>query len=97
MAYEIVFKKAFLNKLNKLCLYLENEWGNKVAVSFINKLNQRLTTLSQQPYIGSPSEVIKNVRGILVTKHNRVFYKVSRDRIIILNMYDTRMKPKKRP
>ncbi|MGN6616950.1 MAG: type II toxin-antitoxin system RelE/ParE family toxin [Ilyomonas sp.] len=97
MVYEIIFKKRFINKLNKLCIYLDFEWGNLVTQKFINKLNKRLETLSHQPYIGSTSEVIKNVRGILITKHNKVFYRIWNDKIIILNMYDTRMNPKKRP
>ena len=97
MAYEIIFKKRFTNKVVNLLGYLETEWGTKVSENFLKKMHKRLETLSKQPYIGGPSEKIKNVRGILITRHNKVFYKVSGNKIIILNLYDTRIDPKKNP
>jgi len=97
MAYKIIYKKRFQNKLFKLLDYLKQEWGDNVADSFISRLQKRLHTLSQQPYIGVSSTVIKSVRSILITKHNRLFYRIKDDTIEVLNMYDTRSNPKKNP
>ena len=97
MAYKIIYKKRFQTKLFKLLDYLKQEWGNNVADSFIIRLQTRLDTLSQQPYIGASSTVIKSVRSILITKHNRLFYRIKDDTIEVLNMYDTRGNPKKNP
>ena len=97
MAYKIIYKKRFLNKLLTLLDYLKNEWGENVSNSFIIKLQKRLNTLSEQPYIGVPSSVIKPVRSILITKHNRLFYRIKDDTIEVINMYDTRSNPKKNP
>jgi plasmid stabilization system protein ParE len=97
MAKEIILKKRFLNSLTKLLSYLRKEWGDDATDSFLIKLDARLTTLSHQPYIGAPSEVVKGVRGILVTPKNKVFYKVTDKKLIVLNMKDTRMDPKKNP
>jgi plasmid stabilization system protein ParE len=76
MAYKIIYKKRFQNKLFKLLDYLQQEWGDNVANNFISRLQQRLHTLSRQPYIGASSIVIKSVRSILITKHNRLFYRI---------------------
>ena len=94
MAYQLIQKKRFKNKLVKLLDYLESEWGFKVAKSFLKKIDVHLELISKQPFIGEMGGN-KNVRSILITKHNRVYYKVEGDEIKILNMYDTRMNPKK--
>jgi hypothetical protein len=52
MAYQIVVKKRFTNKVHKILTYLEKEWSYKIAEEFL---------------------------------------------LIILNIYDTRMNPKKNP
>src|SRR5689334_17457439 len=97
MAYKIIYKKRFVNKLLKLLDYLKTDWGENVANTFISKLQKRLHTLSKQPYIGVSSSVIKTVRSILITKHNRLFYRIKDNTIEVINMYDTRSKPKENP
>ncbi|CAN5277956.1 hypothetical protein BH11BAC6_BH11BAC6_14450 [soil metagenome] len=84
-----------MNKLLKLLDYLKTEWGEDVSNSFIARLQKRLHTLSKHPYIGVPSSVVKPVRSILITKHNRLFYRIKDDTIEVINMYDTRSNPKK--
>ena len=94
MAYQIIVKKRFVNKLNKLLNYLEGVWGFNVAVNFQIKVDKHLDLLIRHPFIGIATSKA-NVRSLLITKHNRLVYKVSGNKIIILNMYDTRMNPKK--
>ena len=50
MAYEIVLKKRFTNKLVKLLAYLEKEWSHKVAANFLQKVDLRIQQLSKQPF-----------------------------------------------
>lgn len=97
MAYKVIYKKRFSNKLIKLLQYLENEWGQKTAFEFLNKMDKRIGTLKEQPFIGKPSGRKPEVRTVLITKHNRIYYKFSNNTIIILNMYDTRRNPKNNP
>ena len=97
MAYEIILKKRFLNKVDKVLRYLEKEWSKKVARDFLLKIDRRIEQLTHQPEIGSPSERIPNVRGLVITLHNKMYYKISGNKIIVLNMYDTRMNPGKNP
>ena len=97
MAYKIIYKKRFVNKLLKLLDYLKTEWGENVSEAFIVKLQKRLNTLSMQPYIGVPSSLIRPVRSILITKHNRLYYRIKDDTIEVINMYDTRSDPQKNP
>lgn len=96
MAYEVILKKRFTNKLVKVLAYLEKEWSAKEAQKFLTKTDRRLLQLSGQPFTGAPSLKIKDVRAVLITRHNRLYYKVKDKKVIVLNMYDTRMDPKKK-
>ena len=95
MAYKVVYKKRFTNKLLKLLDYLEQEWNSKVANAFLTRLDKRIDTLKKQPFIGKPSSSNPDIRTVLISKHNHLYYKFTNSTLIILNMYDTRRNPKK--
>lgn len=82
MAYKVIYKKRFNNKLIKLLQYLEKEWGQKVSNDFLDKVDKRIQTLKQQPLIRKPSAKKPEVRAIS---------------IIALNLYDTRKNSKYNP
>ena len=71
--------------------------GERTASELLNKIDKRIETLKQQPFMGKRSGRKPEVRTILVTRHNRLYYKVSNNKIVVLNMYDTRRNPKKNP
>lgn len=90
MAYEVIYKDAFLEKVQHISSYLEKEWGLLAAQNFIHKIDKRIESLKKHPFIGAPSKKLKGCRGLHITKHNRLFYKIDGKTIIILNIYDTR-------
>lgn len=93
MAYQIVWTENALKDLEKIIDYLLREWSAEVAQKFVDTLDQSLEFLLVAPYIGKPSEKIGGVRQILVTKHNKLFYQVIDDDIILLDFFDTRQDP----
>jgi plasmid stabilization system protein ParE len=97
MAYQIIVKKRFTNKVQKILLYLEKEWSHKTAKEFLSKIDRRFDLLSKQPYAGALSLKVKDVRGLLIARHNRMYYRIKGDKVIILNMYNARRNPKKNP
>lgn len=96
MANKIIYKKRFLNKLDKLLDYLEKEWNNKVVNEFLDVLEESMHTIKLHPTVGNQT-TIKNTRSILITRHNRIYYRIEKGQITILNMIDTRKNPKKNP
>jgi len=96
MAYKAIYKKRFINKLDKLLDYLHEEWSVDVANNFIIILRSRIDSLKQNPHIGS-STYLKNTRTILITKHNRLYYRIENDKLIILNLIGTRRNPANNP
>ncbi len=97
MAYQIIVKKRFTNRVQKLLEYLEKKWSHKVAVEFLVKIYRCITLLSMQPHFGILSSKVKDIRGLLITRHNRMSYKIKAGKIIILNIYDKRINPQNNP
>ena len=96
MAYKIIVSKFFQTKVIALNSYLQKEWGLTVASKFHETLIKVILTLADQPAIGSVSKKKKDVRKILVTKHNRLYYRVKdNDSIFLLTLFDTRQNLKR--
>ena len=95
MAYKIIYKKRFQNSLLNLSNYLEDEWGARITTAFLRLLFEKIATLQQQPLIGRKSDNVKNVRCILITHHNKLFYRIEKNKIAILDLKDTRINPTK--
>ncbi len=51
MVYQIIFKKRFRNKLEKLFIYIENEFGLLVARKFTQQMEKKLNAIQEQPFI----------------------------------------------
>ena len=94
--YEIIYKKRFQKKFLNLINYLSTVWNIAVTNQFIETFQSRIETLSLNPNIGKQSSVLY-VRTILITKHNRLYYRVKLKTVEIFNMYDTRLNPKNNP
>ncbi|MGE0772340.1 MAG: type II toxin-antitoxin system RelE/ParE family toxin [Cyclobacteriaceae bacterium] len=96
MAKKIVWTKRANNKFNKIIDFLEQEWGPNVTRNFVGKTYDILDLISDQPDLGTMENKERKIRGFLLTKHNRLFYRVTDKEIILLNFFDTRSGPKRR-
>ena len=90
MAYKIIFKKRFIAELEGVLHYLEKEWGKTVADGFLTKIEKTVESLRHNAFIGAPSTKIKDARGLSITAHNRLFYRVKGNSVSILRLLDTR-------
>ena len=96
MAYKIDYTKRYLNKVKKLTAYLEREWGYAVAAQFTNDVAEKLERLSKHPFIGN-LQGRKTIRSIIISKHNRLYYRIEGEKITILNLMDMRIDPANNP
>ena len=95
MAYKIRWTDNAIEDYEKVIEYLLADWTLSIAIEFENIVSKKLTTLSQKPFIGLPSEKAPDIRSILFTKHKRVYYRIEVDTIELLNIFDTRQHPDK--
>lgn len=88
-------KRAF-NNLKPVLSYLIEEWSEKTAKNFVKKLDKFLIVLEKNPEIGKIELIDKEIRAFVLTRQNTIFYRIKKDKIIILQIFDNRMNPKKK-
>jgi plasmid stabilization system protein ParE len=76
--------------------YLVVEWGERVTGAFVKKVYDFLDILVEFPEIGSLENSERNIRGFVIVRQITIFYKISGDKIILLNFFDNRQGRKKR-
>jgi plasmid stabilization system protein ParE len=95
MVREIVWTKRANYKFNTILEYLELEWGDRVTRNFIKRTYDIIQLNSENPELGTLENQEPNIRGFLLTKHNRLFYRFTDTELIVLNFFDTRSGPKR--
>lgn len=73
--------------------YLLEEWGEKSAQKFIDSLERLLKIIKKNPLLFPKSENYSNVHRCLVTKHNTLYYRIEKDEIIILSLWNNHRNP----
>ena len=66
--------------------------GKRYADQMVDRVDDRLNTLLQQPFIGHPETLLSNrqrdYRAISINKNYRMIYYVSNDTIWIVDFWD---------
>ena len=96
MALEINWSKKADKKFDKIIEHLTKKWGENAAKAFVKKVFEFLDILSEFPLIGSIEKRDLNIRGYVIVKQITIFYQIREDKIILLNFYDNRQKPKQK-
>jgi len=96
MALEVQWSKRADRKFDKIIEYLLIGWSERVTRSFIKRVYDLIETLSEFPEIGTIENKEKGIRGFTIVKQVNIFYKVSGNRIIILDFFDNRQAPEKK-
>ena len=95
MAQKVIWTKRANIRFNKIIDYLDQKWGSATTKNFVKKTYDIIEIISDHPELGTLEIPDKNIRGILLTKHNRLFYRIEKETIILLNFFDTRSDLKK--
>lgn len=90
------FTKRASENYNSIKEYISNKFGVLVAGTFESKLIDFLELLKNFPELGSLEIEKKNIRGFQFSKQTRIFYRIKRDKIIILTLFDVRWYPNKK-
>jgi len=96
MALKIIWNKRAVIHFDHTISYLAENWGQSVATRFVNQVYSSVEMLSELPELGAIQEPDKEIRAILITKHNRLFYRVKGTRLFILSFLDNRTRKSNR-
>lgn len=94
MKRKIVWNQQAIRKLEKILNYLTDKWNEKVQNEFLIKTFTIIELIAENIEMGSLEDEKRGIRGFLLSKHNRLFYRYTDTQLIILNIYDTRQRPK---
>ena len=97
MEKKIVITRRFRNNTLRVYQYLLKKFSVKTANLFLDKLRERIELIAKHPTIGKPSVKKKDIRSIILTPHNQIFYRYRKNMIEILCLFDMRQDPGKKP
>jgi plasmid stabilization system protein ParE len=96
MVKKIKWTKSASKSFNKTINYLEQEWSEKVAEKFVQKVYAFLLNLEEYPEIGKIEIEEKGIRGFVLSRHTTVLYRIKGNYIILLQFFDNRQDPIKK-
>ena len=96
MALTIYWSKKADEKFDQVIKYLVDEWGENVTRAFVRKVYDFLDILSEFPEIGTVENIERNIRGFVIVKQLTVFYKIQKEKIVLLDFFDNRQNPKRK-
>ncbi len=74
--------------------YIRQQWGDRTAKQFVQKTDEIFKLLKNFPSIG-PIEK-GEIRGLQLSPHTRILYRVRNEKIIVLAFFDVRQDPTKK-
>ncbi len=96
MALTIFWTKRADKKFDSIISYLVTEFGEITASDFIKKVYDFLDLLSKFPEMRTLENKELHIRAFGIVRQITIFYNVQKDKIILLNFYDNRQKPKQK-
>lgn len=87
--WTVTAKETYLYVLD----YLEEVWGEKYVVKFVNDTEKSLKLISEYPLIHELIEDRIEVRKAVLHKNCSFLYRIKNDTIELLVFWDTRQEP----
>lgn len=76
MEREVIITRRFRKNTLQVHQYLLKNFSSNTADAFLIRLENRIDFISNNPAVGKISAKRKNVRSILFTLHNQLFYRI---------------------
>lgn len=81
------------NELNAIYDYLEANWTFREIKFFSMELERILSLICKFPYIFPASLSKKSVRRCTISKQTSLYYKINKNQIVIISLFDNRRNP----
>lgn len=95
MANTLVWSNRALEEYEKLQEYLFEEWGEEITQRVIKEINQTVVRIQNSPE-HFPVLKTKKVRRCVTSPQTSIFFKVTKDAVEVISVFDNRQSPKKR-
>lgn len=91
--YKLMWSDRALADLKNIIDYLLENWTQREIRNFSRRLDKRLELISVNPNLFPRTTKRKNVRKSVLTKHTVIYYKVERNMVAIVTLFDPRQNP----
>ena len=92
MNHSVVWSPEAKNSFEKPVRYVEENWGRKSAITFIERVHSILSIITQHPkaFVFLPQY---NAYRCVVVKQVSLFYRLQKNKIELLTFWDNRQDP----
>jgi plasmid stabilization system protein ParE len=90
---KVVFSKKADQDFENILIYIKRDFGSQASIDFKDLVLKFSYLIEAFPEIGSLELVDKNIRGFVVHRRLKIFYRVKNNKIIFLRLFDTRQHP----
>ena len=94
--YKILWTDFALKELEKTVEYLEENWTEKELWNLAENIEEKVALISQNPNLFQASNYKKEIRRVVILKHNTLYYRIKNNQIEIISFFSNRQSPKKR-
>ena len=95
MVHKVVIQKRAYSQFQSICDYLLNEFGERTADAFEFEVENCVAMLKKFPESGHPEPIPSkySYRSKIVGEHNKLYYFVYQNTLVIAAFADMRMHP----
>jgi plasmid stabilization system protein ParE len=85
--YKILWTDFALKELKNTIEYLEENWTERELRNLASEIEEKLSLLSHNPNLFQSSDVKKDIRRVVIAKHNTLYYRVMGNTIEIISFF----------
>ena len=83
--------------INSIAEYLESEYTYRTAANFVGNVYETIDKIKAHPTRGRTVPTLKTLQFLNIDKYRQIFYPTKGTTLVIVNIFDTRQHPDKRP
>ncbi len=97
MVKKIKWNDAANKRFDEVTDYLQEKFSSRAAENFANLVYDRIEMIVKGLTVGRKSAKAKTVMILKIDKHRQMYYRMHGTTLIIIDFWDTRQDPRKRP
>jgi plasmid stabilization system protein ParE len=92
--YKILWTDFALIELKDTIEYIKENWTERELQNLAKEIEKTVNLLSHNPDLFQASDFKKEIRRVIVAKHNTLYYKVKDNTVEILSFFSNRQNPR---
>ncbi len=97
MVKKIKWNKAADKTFDEITAYLQTRYSMQNAENFVNLVYKRINQIEKGLTVGRLTPKSKTVMVLKLDKHKQMYYRQTGTTLIIVDFWDTRQDPNKKP